>query len=73
LIATREKSLRTRVQQIDDDIANKERQIERKQEALTEKFSRLQGALSNLQQQQQSIGATLGGGGNNLVAQLLGG
>lgn len=74
VLAIRETSMRNNIKRMDADIAEKERRIEQKQEALTEKFSRLQGSLSAMQQQQQSLSASMGGGGGgNLVQQLLGG
>ena len=73
MLQLREKTINQRIQKIDDDIDFKQRNIERRQQALVEKFSRLQGALANMQQQQAYIGATLGGQGGNIVSQLLGG
>jgi flagellar hook-associated protein 2 len=73
ILSTREKGFQTRIRQIDDNIATKERNLEKKTEALTNQFSRLQGSLSNMQRQQSYLTATLGGGGGNSVAQLLGG
>lgn len=69
----REQGLRNRIKQIDDNIAVKERLIEQKTQALTEKFSKLQGTLANMQRQQAALGAMGGGGGGNIVQQLLGG
>jgi flagellar hook-associated protein 2 len=70
----REQGLRNRIRQIDDQIDNKTRNIERRAQALTEKFARLQSTLGRMQQQQQYMQANLGGGGGgNLVQQLLGG
>jgi flagellar hook-associated protein 2 len=74
LLGVREAGLRSRIRKLDDDIAQKERRLEQRSQALTEKFSRLQASLGNLQKQQQYLSATLpGGGGGNLVSQLLGG
>ncbi len=70
----REQALRNKIKAFDDQIAIKERRIDQKQEALTAKFARLQGTLSDMQRQQQYLSATLpSGGSNNLVSQLLGG
>ncbi|MCM0605053.1 MAG: flagellar filament capping protein FliD [Xanthomonadaceae bacterium] len=74
LLALREKSLRERINGIDTQISNAQRQYDKKAQSLTDKFSRLQGSLSQLQRQQQSLSALGGGGGGgNLVSQLLGG
>lgn len=74
MLAMREQSLRSRIRDIDRQIENKVRMLDRRQQALTEQFSRLQASLGNLQRQQQYLSATLpGGGGGNLVSQLLGG
>ncbi len=74
LIGLREAALKQRIKSIDDDIANKERRVEKKQQSLVEQFSKLEASLSNMQRQSQYLSATLGGGsGGNLVSQLLGG
>lgn len=73
LLATREQGLRRRVTELDRQIENKERVLERRSQAITEQFSRLQGNLANMQRQQAQLSATLGGGGGNPIAQLLGG
>jgi len=73
-LATREKSLRERINSVDKQIDYKTRALERRQQALTDKFSRLQGTLSNLQQQQSYLASALpSSGGGNLIQQLLGG
>ncbi len=73
-LAVREQGIRARIKAIDDQIETKTRNLDRRQQALTEQFSRLQGSLSNLQRQQQYLQAALpSGGGGNLVQQLLGG
>ncbi len=72
LLATREASLRNRIVRIDRDIENKERLIQRKTDSLTQQFSRMQSTLSGMQQQQQYLQASMGGGGNPIM-QLLGG
>jgi flagellar hook-associated protein 2 len=73
MIGIREQAFKNRINQIDQSIADKERRIEQRQQRLTEQFSRLQASLSNMQKQQQYLSSTLGGGGGNLVAQMLGG
>ncbi len=72
LLATRETSLKNRISRIDRDIENKERLIQRKTETLTQQFSRMQATMSGMQQQQQYLQASMGGGGNPIL-QLLGG
>ncbi len=69
----RERGIQTRIKQIDDNIANKERSIERKTESLTAQFSRLQASLSDMQRQQSYLQSTLGASSGNAVSQLLGG
>ena len=73
VLNTKDKSFQTRIKQIDENIATKERNLEKKTEQLTQQFSRLQGSLSNMQRQQSYLTATLGGGGGNPISQLLGG
>lgn len=73
LLAGREQSLRSRITRIDRDIENKERNVARKTESLTQQFSRMQSSMANMQQQQQQLQASLGGGGGNLISQLMGG
>ncbi len=73
LLATRENSLKARIQRIDRDIETKERNLAKKTEALTQQFSRMQSTLAGMQAQQQQLQASLGGGGGNPISQLLGG
>ena len=73
LFSSRDRSIQTRIKQIDDNIASKQRNLEKKTESLTSQFSRLQGSLSDMQRQQSYISSTLGGGGGNPISQLLGG
>ncbi len=74
LLATREASLRGRISRIDRDIEAKNRVLERKQDSLTQQFSRMQSTMANMQQQQQYLQASLGGGGGgNMISQLMGG
>jgi flagellar hook-associated protein 2 len=74
VLVARERGIQTRIKQIDENIANKQRNIEKKTESLTAQFSRLQASLSDMQRQQNYLSSTLGGGGGgNPVSQLLGG
>lgn len=75
LLAIKEQGLRSRVKNIDDQITQKSRALDQKQQALVEKFARLESSLSNMQRQQQALSAMPagGGGGGNSIMQLLGG
>ncbi len=73
VLSSRERAIQTRIKQIDDNIGNKQRNLEKKTESLTAQFSRLQGSLSDMQRQQSYLSSTLGGGGGNPISQLLGG
>jgi flagellar capping protein FliD len=73
-LGVREQALRQKIRNYDDQIAEKQRRLEQKQQAITEQFARLQGSLNNLQRQGQALSAAMpAGGGGNLVQQLLGG
>lgn len=74
-LALREQGMKTRIKDIDKQIENKERILERRAQNLTDQFSRLQASLGQLQQQQAQLSAMGGGGGGggNMVAQLMGG
>jgi flagellar hook-associated protein 2 len=74
MLAQRENAIRTRIKGIDDEIDMKQRNIERRQQSLTEQYSRLEASLGDMQRQQQYLAASLpgAGGGGNLVQQLLG-
>jgi len=75
LLAMRESGLKDRIKRVDEDIGKKEVRMQAREKSLVEQFSRLQGSLGALQRQQQYLSAALpsGGGGGNLVSQLLGG
>lgn len=75
MLNLREQSLRSRITDIDRQIESKTKRLEQRQQALTDQFSRLQSTLANMQRQGSALAATLpsGGGGGNLVQQLLGG
>lgn len=75
LLAMKEKAMQSRINQIDRNIEQKERLLERKTQNLVDRFARLQASLGGLQQQQAYMQSALGsmGGGGNLMSQLLGG
>lgn len=72
LLSTRERSMRERINSIDRNIDQAERRADQRVQSLVERFSRLQSTLGAMQQQQQYLQASLGGGGNTLQ-QLIGG
>jgi len=74
ILSSSEGAIQQRIKQIDQSIERKQMALEKKTQGLTDQFSRLQGALSSMQKQQQYLSATLGGGGGgNPISQLLGG
>jgi flagellar hook-associated protein 2 len=73
ILAMREGGFRNRIKQIDEQIAAKEMRLQQRQQQLTDQFSRLQGSLNALQQQSAYLSSTMGGGGGNMLQQLLGG
>ena len=74
MLAMRETSFRNKIRDLDRQIDNKVKILDRRQQALTEQFSRLQSSLNAMQKQSQYLSAALpSGGGGNLVSQLLGG
>lgn len=72
ILNMREQSMRNRIKDIDYRIDQKARVLERRQQSLVDQFSKLETALGNMQRQQQYLSASLGGGGGNPIAQLLG-
>ena len=73
ILTVKEQGLRARIKEIDDQIDRKERNIEQKKVAITERFARLEGTLANLQKQQQYLSASLpGAGSGSMISQLLG-
>ncbi|MEK6578623.1 MAG: flagellar filament capping protein FliD [Bdellovibrionota bacterium] len=52
LLALREHGMRDRIKDIDRQIDNKTRQLDRRQQSLVEQFARMEAAVSNLQRQQ---------------------
>ncbi len=75
ILAAREAGLRSRIKEYDRQIENKQRHIDRRQQALVEQFSRLESTLSGMQRTSSYLAASLpgAGGGGNIVSQLLGG
>jgi len=75
LLNMREQGLRSRITEMDRQIDGKIKVLERKQQGLVDKFSKLEGTLANMQRQQQYLSAALpgGGGGGNIISQLMGG
>jgi flagellar hook-associated protein 2 len=73
MLALREQGLRGRIREIDRQIELKNRNLERKQAALTAQFARMETALAGLQQQQQYMMTALpAAGGGSMVSQLMG-
>ncbi len=73
-LSLKEKGFRDRIKDIDGQIDMRQKMLDRKQQSLVDQFSRLGASLANLQRQQQYLGAMgAGGGGGNMVSQLLGG
>jgi len=75
MLDQREAAIHARIRNIDDQIDNKQRNLERRQQSLTEQYSRLEASLGALQRQSQYLSAALpgAGAGGNIVQQLLGG
>ncbi|MCM2324081.1 MAG: flagellar filament capping protein FliD [Oligoflexia bacterium] len=73
MLNTREQGLKARIKEIDNQIDNRVRQLEKRQTSLVNQFAKLEGSLANLQRQQQQLAvAGMGGGGGNPLAQLMG-
>ncbi len=73
ILSVKEQGLRARIKEIDDQVDRKERSIEQKKVAITERFARLEGTLANLQKQQQYLASSMpGAGSGNMISQLLG-
>ena len=75
MLSTKEQTLKSRIKEIDTQIEQKNRYIDRKRQGLVEQFARLESTLSNMQKQQQYLSAAMpggGGGGGNILSQLMG-
>jgi flagellar hook-associated protein 2 len=74
LLGVREKGIRDRIADMDHQIDEKTDRLEKRQQSLTDQFSRLEGSMADMQRQQGALSALGGGGGGgNIVSQLLGG
>ena len=69
-VATRSKSLKQKIDQIDERIETKTRQLEKKEQTLKDKFSRLEENMSRLKSQGSQL-AAMGGGGGGGISQLI--
>jgi flagellar hook-associated protein 2 len=61
LLSNQRKTYMERVDKLNAEIDNKEKMIEKRADLLKEKLAKIQGAFSNMQSQQNSIAASLGG------------
>jgi flagellar hook-associated protein 2 len=74
-LATKENTIRSAIKEFDRQIDMKQTALARRQQSLVEQFSRLEASLAGMQRQSQYLSAALpgaGGGGGNIVSQLLG-
>jgi flagellar hook-associated protein 2 len=72
-LAIREQGFRNRMKDIDRQIDDRARRLEKREQTLTDQFARLESSMANMQKQQQYLSATLpGAGGGGLIGQLLG-
>jgi flagellar hook-associated protein 2 len=73
-LSTREVGIRNRIKEFDRQIDDKQKAIERRQQSLTDQFSRLEATLGSLQRQSQYLAASMpAGGAAGSIASLLGG
>ncbi len=61
-ITNRQRGLKQKIDQVDQGIANKERQLERKEQLLRDKFARLEETMSKIKSQGGAVGQIAGGG-----------
>jgi flagellar hook-associated protein 2 len=74
MLTAKEHSIHERIKNIDNQIDEKNKLLERKKQDIVAQFSRLESTLSQMQRQQQYLSASLpGAGGSNPISQLLGG
>ena len=71
-LGSKEQGLRERIKSFDQQIATKNRYLDKKKEDLVSQFARLEGSLANMQKQQQYLNASLPSGGGGLSS-LIGG
>jgi flagellar hook-associated protein 2 len=69
VIANRSRGLKTTIDQIDQRIANTERQLEKKEQVLRDKFSRLEETMSKIKSQGAGLAGIGGGGGGGQLGQ----
>lgn len=62
VVSSRVEGIKRRIDDIDRQIEAKERQVANTERNIKDKFSKLEGTIAKLKQQQASAGATLGGG-----------
>jgi flagellar hook-associated protein 2 len=62
-VTTRERGIKDRIKQMDDQIAMKERALDKRQETLKRQFSQLEGLLQSMQGQQQYLQQAMGNPG----------
>ncbi len=71
-IGVKERAMRSRIRELDNQIDEKTRLVERKKQDLVAKYARLEGTLGNLQKQQQYISSVLPSAPAGSMTQLLG-
>jgi flagellar hook-associated protein 2 len=71
-LGIKEKGMKDRIKQIDDQIDKKMAQVERKKQTVTDQFVKLESTIAGMQKQQQYLSATLGAPAGSSMAQLLG-
>jgi flagellar hook-associated protein 2 len=70
-LTNRANGLKQSMEQLDERIANKERQLAKREEMLRDKFARLEETMSNLKSQSGAV-ASLGGGGGGITSLISG-
>lgn len=73
LLGVREKGIKDRIRNLDNQIDQKAKRLEQRQQSLTDQFSRLEGTLAGMQRQQAALGAMGAPAGGGGLQQLLGG
>ncbi len=62
-VTMREKGIRDRIKTMDEEIARKEANLQKREQMLKRQFSQLEGLMSSMQGQQQYVAQALGSGG----------